>query len=226
MLPSATITSIGHLFFLCQLIPVLLRKMAQKNALVRKFPSVEILGCTTDNMTMDFDERYFHGKPQNSFHKAVNIPDVAVFPRNAEEVSKIVKSCNKYKVPMVEPHHSRVIHYHLMEVMVEKMGLPDGLDSGTSKGYGDVLRCCWMWSKIERQIATLEFDRDRKSMGVIVSSSSRRKSLLVKMDLVAFTRLLHKHIRDPLLEVMKCNLLIGVRNFLERCKIWSKNSRT
>ncbi|KAL7251653.1 hypothetical protein ACSBR1_013492 [Camellia fascicularis] len=112
------------------------------------------------------------------------------------------------------------------QVMVEKMGLPDGLDSGTSKGYGNVLRCCRMWSKIERRIATLMFDRDRKSMGVIVSSSSRRKSLLVKMDLVAFTRLLHKHIRDPLLEVIKCNLLIGVRNFLERCKIWSKNSRT
>ncbi|THG07668.1 hypothetical protein TEA_009617 [Camellia sinensis var. sinensis] len=36
-----------------------------------------------DNMTMDFDERYFHGKPQNSFHKAVNIPDVAVFPRKS-----------------------------------------------------------------------------------------------------------------------------------------------
>ncbi|CAL5418400.1 unnamed protein product [Camellia sinensis] len=62
----------------------------------------------------------------------------------------------------------------LWQVMVEKMGLPDGLDSGTSKG------CCQTWSKIERRIATLEFDHDRKSMGVIVSSSSGRKSLLVK----------------------------------------------
>ncbi|KAI8021459.1 Calcium-transporting ATPase 1, endoplasmic reticulum-type [Camellia lanceoleosa] len=69
-------------------------------------------------------------------------------------------------------------------VMVEKMGLPGGLDSGTSKGYGDVLRCCRTWSKIERWIATLEFDHDRKSMGVIVSSSSRRKSLLVKEKLI------------------------------------------
>ncbi|CAL5394833.1 unnamed protein product [Camellia sinensis] len=40
--------------------------------------------------------------------------------------------------------------------------------------------CCRMWSKIEKWIATLEFDRDRKSMGVRVSSSSGRKPLLVK----------------------------------------------
>ncbi|CAK7342157.1 unnamed protein product [Dovyalis caffra] len=54
-----------------------------------------------DNVTMDYDERYFHGKPQNSFHKAVNIPDVVVFPRSQEEVSKIVKSCDKHRVPIV-----------------------------------------------------------------------------------------------------------------------------
>ncbi|KAG8376830.1 hypothetical protein BUALT_Bualt09G0104700 [Buddleja alternifolia] len=54
-----------------------------------------------DNMTMDYDERYFHGKPQNSFHKAVNIPDIIVYPRSEEEVSKIVASCNEHKVPIV-----------------------------------------------------------------------------------------------------------------------------
>lgn len=37
--------------------------------------------CFKDNMTMDQEERYFHGKPQNSFHKAVNIPDIVVYPR-------------------------------------------------------------------------------------------------------------------------------------------------
>ncbi|ESQ40583.1 hypothetical protein EUTSA_v10013121mg [Eutrema salsugineum] len=54
-----------------------------------------------DNLTTDYDERYFHGKPQNSFHKSVNIPDVVVFPRSEEQVSKILKSCNEYKVPIV-----------------------------------------------------------------------------------------------------------------------------
>ncbi|XP_051131254.1 D-lactate dehydrogenase [cytochrome], mitochondrial isoform X2 [Andrographis paniculata] len=61
----------------------------------------EIKTICKDNMTMDYDERYFHGKPQNSFHLAVNIPDIVVFPRNTEEVSKIVASCNKHKVPIV-----------------------------------------------------------------------------------------------------------------------------
>uniref|UniRef100_A0A7N2M425 FAD-binding PCMH-type domain-containing protein n=1 Tax=Quercus lobata TaxID=97700 RepID=A0A7N2M425_QUELO len=61
----------------------------------------ELKAICQDNMTMDYDERYIHGKPQNSFHKAVNIPDVVVFPRSEDEVSKIVKSCDTHKVPIV-----------------------------------------------------------------------------------------------------------------------------
>ncbi|KAF8096496.1 hypothetical protein N665_0307s0026 [Sinapis alba] len=61
----------------------------------------ELKTILEDNLTTDYDERYFHGKPQNSFHKSVNIPDVVVFPRSEEEVSKILKSCNQYKVPIV-----------------------------------------------------------------------------------------------------------------------------
>ncbi|KAH6830183.1 FAD-linked oxidases family protein [Perilla frutescens var. hirtella] len=71
---------------------------------LRKVPQElieELSVICKDNMTMDYDERYFHGKPQNSFHKAVNIPDIIVFPRSEEEVSKIVASCNKHKVPIV-----------------------------------------------------------------------------------------------------------------------------
>ncbi|KAH6802957.1 FAD-linked oxidases family protein, partial [Perilla frutescens var. frutescens] len=71
---------------------------------LRKVPQElieELSVICKENMTMDYDERYFHGKPQNSFHKAVNIPDIIVFPRSEEEVSKIVASCNKHKVPVV-----------------------------------------------------------------------------------------------------------------------------
>ena len=41
--------------------------------------------------------------------------------------------------------------------------------------------CCRLWSELEQRIATLEFDRDRKSMGVMVDSSSGKKLLLVKV---------------------------------------------
>ncbi|KAI5318771.1 hypothetical protein L3X38_038479 [Prunus dulcis] len=61
----------------------------------------ELKAICQDNMTLDYEERYNHGKPQNSFHKAVNIPDVVVFPRSEEQVSKIVRSCDKHKVPIV-----------------------------------------------------------------------------------------------------------------------------
>ncbi|XP_071707655.1 D-lactate dehydrogenase [cytochrome], mitochondrial-like [Rutidosis leptorrhynchoides] len=61
----------------------------------------ELKAICQDNMTLDYDERDFHGKPQYSFHRTINIPDVVVFPRSEDEVSKIVRSCNKHKVPIV-----------------------------------------------------------------------------------------------------------------------------
>lgn len=41
--------------------------------------------------------------------------------------------------------------------------------------------CCQLWNTLEQRFATLEFDRDRKSMGVLVNSSSGNKKLLVKV---------------------------------------------
>ncbi|KAK9156949.1 hypothetical protein Scep_003523 [Stephania cephalantha] len=35
-----------------------------------------VMMIVQDNLTLDYDERFVHGKPQNSFHKAVNIPDI------------------------------------------------------------------------------------------------------------------------------------------------------
>ncbi|EPS69587.1 hypothetical protein M569_05175 [Genlisea aurea] len=64
----------------------------------------ELRDICKGNITLDYDERYFHGKPQNSFHKAVNVPDVVVFPRSEEEVSKIVASCNMHKVVPIVPY--------------------------------------------------------------------------------------------------------------------------
>uniref|UniRef100_A0A0D9WVT4 D-lactate dehydrogenase (cytochrome) n=1 Tax=Leersia perrieri TaxID=77586 RepID=A0A0D9WVT4_9ORYZ len=61
----------------------------------------ELVAILGENLTVDYEERVYHGTPQNSFHKSVNVPDVVVFPRSQDDVKKIVMICNKYKVPIV-----------------------------------------------------------------------------------------------------------------------------
>ncbi|XP_012829651.1 PREDICTED: calcium-transporting ATPase 4, endoplasmic reticulum-type-like [Erythranthe guttata] len=69
--------------------------------------------------------------------------------------------------------------YHELIVLVENMVLLCLVSVLMCNFYTVIAACAYTWNKIEQRIATLEFDRDRKSMGVIVSSSTGNK-LLVK----------------------------------------------
>ncbi|KAL4558283.1 hypothetical protein LXL04_036481 [Taraxacum kok-saghyz] len=160
------------------------RKMAQKNALVRKLPSVETLGCTTvicsdktgtlTTNQMAVTKLVAMGHRPNTL-RLYKVEGTSYDPSdgkiqdwpsgkldvNLQTIAKIACLANDASIQQSEKGYvsSGMPTEAALKVLVEKMGLPN---------------------KLEGRIATLEFDRDRKSMGVIASSSSGKKSLFVK----------------------------------------------
>ncbi|WP_369702587.1 calcium-translocating P-type ATPase, PMCA-type [Clostridium moutaii] len=137
-------------------------RMLKRNALVRKLPAVETLGCTsvicsdkTGTLTenkMTVKALYFNGK----MHKA----DREVFPENMT-MKKAFTYCNDFNFDIKKVHISEALMGDPTETALIKAFFKDGK---TLKKFMD---------KAER-IYDIPFDSDRKMMSVIMKEGSKK----------------------------------------------------
>lgn len=193
------------------------RKMAQKNAIVRKLPSVETLGCTTvicsdktgtlTTNQMSVTEFFTLGGKVTA-SRIFQVDGTTYDPKdgrivdwncynmdaNLQALAEICAVCNDAGI-FCNGHLFRATGLPTeaaLKVLVEKMGIPDAKVRNKIYGREELLGnymidrstvklgCCEWWTKRSKRVATLEFDRIRKSMSVIAQEPTGRNRLLVK----------------------------------------------
>jgi len=189
------------------------RKMAAKNAIVRKLPSVETLGCTnvicsdktgtlTTNEMSCVELVLTAAKGKMTTHTVSGITYAPVgeisppvdFKASSVQLSMastIASLCNASSIEY-DTKASKYIRVGepteaSLKVLVEKIGLPDKAEQASlSKRRGSdpvatVHAVNDHWASGVNVLATLEFNRDRKSMSVLTRpNSGKTNQLLVK----------------------------------------------
>ncbi len=71
--------------------------MLMKNNLISDLKK----NLSSENVLTDLEERYAYAQDATNIRRIKNLPDAVVFVENKEQVQKVVKLTNKYKVPVI-----------------------------------------------------------------------------------------------------------------------------
>jgi len=181
------------------------RRMAKRNVIVRKLPSVETLGCTTvictdktgtlttnqmtvvslvtlDNVSNKpaLKEYAVEGVSYDPAGAVLGLPSEAMTSPGLQDLARICSICNSADVVYDggKFKHLGEPTEAALKVLVEKLGVP-GLTKSTE--LSEVCKQCnAFWSSENRKLATLEFSRDRKSMSVLAKNQNGKNRLYVK----------------------------------------------
>jgi len=176
------------------------KKMVKRNAIVRKLPSVETLGCCTvicsdKTGTLTTNQMVVEALvvPDESGLQEFKVTGTEYAPTDGEiinytstqgnllQMANVCAMCNEAVIKYVDEMYIRIGEptEAALKCLVEKMGVPGFSTNETGAGrasyFGSVIQ-----SGFEKE-ATLEFTRDRKSMSVLcLDKKSGDRSLFVK----------------------------------------------
>ncbi|KAH7443179.1 hypothetical protein KP509_02G023900 [Ceratopteris richardii] len=183
------------------------RRMAEENAIVRKLPSVETLGCTTvicsdktgTLTTNEMSVVQIAAMQESGRMQCFTVTGTTYSPKdgsvdgqkesldsNIDALAEVCSVCNDAGIQFKDNRYiaSGMPTEAALLVLVEKLG------SGKKNRYmeaqkenSNILEACSSYRSNCKRLFTLEFDRVRKSMGVIVTEKTAfgsKNKLLVK----------------------------------------------